>query len=309
MPISDRLLKQLVTTFAPDFAAWLLNAEVDETEVLPGGLPVETIIVDALFRVRLKDGRTTLLHFEFQGRRSHRPMPLRMLDYLARVVPQYELPILSVVLYLDRGAGSNDTGSHQRVGPDGTPVLTWKYRVIHLWRIPAEDLLALERPSLLPLVGLTEIVRPTEVLPKVVERIRNEADAAQQKELLQQLIGLMKDEEIIAMTKQLLSDLELEDLKEHPFLWEQYQRYQERIKTEGRAEGERQKARDNILEVIAVRFNPTAMDYRRVEQMLAMLSDLERLNTLFSLALRSNTFAEYEQALHASSPAEKPEPE
>lgn len=311
MAVFDRLLKQLVTNFAPDFAAWLLNAEIDETEALISELPVETVVVDALFRVRLADGRVTLLHIEFQGRRSHRPMPIRMLDYLARLVQQYELPIHSVVFYLDRGSGSSDTGQHQHIGLNGNVILTWNYHVIHLWRMQAEDLLAMDRYSLLPLVSLTQIATPTETLPRVLAKIRSESEPDQQVELLKQLVGLMKDEEIIAMTKELLTDLELEELKEFPYLWEQYQRYQEKVKSEGRAEGraegltigkiegERQKTRDNILEVIAVRFNPTAMEYRRVEQVLTTIEDIKSLSDLFSLALRASEYTEFEQELLA----------
>jgi predicted transposase YdaD len=77
----DALLKQLVDDFAPDFAAWLLDSEVESIAPLTLDLPAETLATDTLFCVWLPDGRSILLHIEFQGRRSHRPMPERMLDY------------------------------------------------------------------------------------------------------------------------------------------------------------------------------------------------------------------------------------
>ena len=46
-----------------------------------------------------------------------------MLDYMVRLIQQYRLPIHSVVLYLERGAGSQDTGRHHHLGADGSMVL------------------------------------------------------------------------------------------------------------------------------------------------------------------------------------------
>ena len=51
-------------------------------------LPAGVVRTDTVFRVTLADGRVILLHVEFQGRRSERPMPLRMLDYISRLTQQ-----------------------------------------------------------------------------------------------------------------------------------------------------------------------------------------------------------------------------
>ena len=53
----------------------------------------------------LADDREIVLHMEFQGRRSHAPMPWRMLDYMPRLASTYNLPLESVVLYIGRGRG------------------------------------------------------------------------------------------------------------------------------------------------------------------------------------------------------------
>ncbi len=106
------------------------------------------------------DGREVLLHIEFQGPRSREPMPWRMLTYMPRLVRTYRRPLCSVVLYVGRGAGVRDSGSHQVEGVDGTPALTWRYHPIRLWEMPAEELLRLDRPALLALVGQTQIQAP-----------------------------------------------------------------------------------------------------------------------------------------------------
>jgi hypothetical protein len=65
----------------------------------------------------LKDGRTVLFPIEFQGRRTYRAMPLRLLDYLSRITVNENPDILvSVVIYIGHRAGANDTGQHDSVG-------------------------------------------------------------------------------------------------------------------------------------------------------------------------------------------------
>ncbi len=70
MADTDSPLKQLFSAFITDFAAWLLQAEVREAHPLNIALPAETLAADQVFHVTLADGRTLVLHIEFQGRTS-----------------------------------------------------------------------------------------------------------------------------------------------------------------------------------------------------------------------------------------------
>ncbi|MEW5988397.1 MAG: hypothetical protein AB1791_17340 [Chloroflexota bacterium] len=293
MSTLDALLKQLVADFAPDFAAWLLNSEVLTVEPITVELPAETVFADSVFRVQLADGRISLLHIEFQGRRSHRPMPERMLDYMVRLFQQHGGPLHSVVLYWESGAGKEDTGQYQVPGPGDKLALTWNYQVIHLWKMEAEQLLALGRESLLPLASLTHFEKPADTLPKVLAGIRSVPDEYDQAELLAQFLGLLRDEEIVAMTQELIDDLDIEEIKQFPFLWQSYQRYVQRTKAEV--------VRDKTLEAIAIRLSPSASDYRRVEKVIVAISDLARLDSLFNLSLRAADFAEFERGLMSNS--------
>ncbi|MCG8347003.1 MAG: hypothetical protein MI924_04405 [Chloroflexales bacterium] len=281
MGIFDRLLKQLVADYRHDFAAWLLGSEVDAVEPLTVELPAELLRADMVFHVQLSDGRATVLHIEFQGRGGHRLMPWRMLDYMGRLAEQHQVPVTSAVLYLERNAGSRDTGRHQHRCADGSVALAWNYQVIHLWRMNAEDLLMLGRRSLLPLVAFTPFQRPDETLPQIIAAIRTEPDQRRQILLLKQLIDLLQDEELIAMTEQLLSTEDLEELKRFPALWRDVQRIQ------------RETAREYLLDALATRFNPPAQDYRQVEKAIAAIDDLERLNMLFRRALLAADFASF----------------
>jgi len=168
------------------------------------------------------------LHFEFQGRRSHEPMQWRMLEYMPRLARLYRLDLESVVLYIGRGAGADDTGIYQVNGLDGTPVLAWRYRVIRLWQMRAEELMAARQVAPLALLGQTQIAQPEATLSAVITRMRGVADVTLRDHLLAALVALLPDEEMIRMVDRLLEEDEW--LLELPF--------QQRLIAEGRRQGE-----------------------------------------------------------------------
>ncbi|HEY7496665.1 MAG TPA: hypothetical protein VIH59_36865 [Candidatus Tectomicrobia bacterium] len=98
MADTDSPLKQLVSVFITDFAAWLLQAEVREAHPLNVEWPAETLATDQVFHITLADGRTLVLHIAFQGRTSHQPMEWRMLEYMVRLAHAHQLDLWSVVI-------------------------------------------------------------------------------------------------------------------------------------------------------------------------------------------------------------------
>jgi predicted transposase YdaD len=293
MPQADTPFKLLVSEFAPDFAAWLLDvdeADVRRVQPLNIELPAGAVRTDAAFRVTLADGRVTLLHVEFQGRRSERPMPLRMLDYLSRLAQQESGYLCSAVLYVGDGAGAGDEGTHRVDCADGGLTLAWRYRVIRLWQMRAEELLALGRPALLALIGQTRIEEPERVLPQVVAIIRQTPDEGERIRLLAALTSLMRDEEVLKMAERLVEAMERDLMLDTPFL--------RRIREEGRAEG-LAAMRQGVLDVLAERFDPPATHYRRIQAQLETITDLEQLRALLQAAIRATDVADFEQALEA----------
>jgi predicted transposase YdaD len=199
MAETDSPLKDLVRDFAPDFAAWLLGvdpADIVAVHAENVELPAGKVWSDTIFHVTLSSGQTTVLHIEFQGLRTERPMPWRMLDYMSRLVQQGWSSLCSAVIYVGDGAGVHDTGQHQVGCPDGSLALAWHYRVIRLWQMAAEELLALQRPALLPLLGQTRIAQPEQVLPAAVAAIGKVADYGQRVRLFDAFASLMRDESL-----------------------------------------------------------------------------------------------------------------
>ncbi len=112
------------------------------------------------------------------------------------------------MLYVGEGAGRDDQGQHQVTCPDGGPSLLWRYRVIRLWELPAEDLLNLERPALLPLIGQTQMAHPERIIPEIVQTIGRLTNTETQARLFTALINLMWDEEVIEMTGKLVQKID-----------------------------------------------------------------------------------------------------
>ncbi len=290
---TDTPLKDLVREFAPDFAAWLLDVDLAEIRGMhPENieLPAGAVRSDTVFNVTLADGRRTLLHIEFQGERSERPMRWRMLDYMSRLAAQEWDSLCSAVLYVGDGAGAHDTGDHRVVCHDGSATLAWRYRVIRLWEIRAEELLARGRPALLALLGQTRIEEPTQVVQQAVATIAQVEDMSQRARLFTALTTLMRDEEVLNMVEKLVEAIEQEPLLNTPFL--------RRIREEGRTEA-RVALRQGVLDTVATRFDPPITHYQRIAARLENISDFGRLRDLLQAALRANDLAGVEQALTA----------
>lgn len=295
MAPSDSPLKQLVSAFITDFAAWLLQAEVSEARPLNVELPTAPLTADQVFQVTLSDGRVLVLHLEFQGRRSPQPMAWRMLEYMARLAGTHRVDLWSVVFYVGRGAGADDPGQYQVQGPAGTPSLAWSYQVIRLWQMPAEALEALGRVALLPLVGQTQMASPEVVLPRVVARLRRVPEAESRGRLLTALLALMQEEEMVTMVERLLEDDAV--LVDTPYLRRIRSEGREEGREEGRQEGELRGRRRGIIEALRLRFDLPEAVTDQMEHDLETLSDASRLEALFAAAIQRPSLAEFQTAL------------
>jgi predicted transposase YdaD len=313
MASTDSPLKDLVQTGILDFASWLLGAEAIAALPLDTELAGQAVRVDQLYLVTLADLRTVKLHIEFQGPRSREPMRLRMLEYMTRQVRSDQTATQhSVVFYVGQGAGADDTGEHTIDGPDGKPVLTWRYQVHHLWRMKAEDLLALNRPPLLALIGQTVIDSPAETLPKVLNRIKSVADETVRQRLLADMVALISDQEIISMVEKLIEEEGL--LMDTPYLRRLRDQSRQEGWQEGRAEGEQISQRRAVLNVIRWRFNPPILTFQEIEKQIATFTDGETLEILHKMAAQAQTFAEFQTSLNQiiaqrdSNQSEAPQP-
>lgn len=301
---TDSPLKDLVRDFAPDFAAWLLNVEPSEIVSVHAEnveLPAGKMWSDTVFLVTLSNGQTPALHIEFQGLRSERPMSSRMLDYMGRLAQQGWGALCSVVIYVGHGAGAGDTGNHRLLCPDGEVTLAWRYRVIRLWQMTAEELLALKRPALLALLGQTQIVQPEQVIPEAVTTISQVADYGQRVRLFETFMSLMRDEEILMIAERLIEAMDEELFMDTPYLRRAREKGRSEGRSEGRIEGRSEgrieELRRVILDVLTARLTLTIPQYRRIEARVEKLSDETRLRGLLQTVILANDVVEVEAAL------------
>ncbi|MDY7080552.1 MAG: hypothetical protein SXV54_27035 [Chloroflexota bacterium] len=308
VPPIDNPLKILILSFRRAFAEWLLGAAVDVVEPLNVELPASAVRSDLVFRVVQTDGRQVLLHIEQQGRRSQRPMPWRTLEYMTRLStrelghqpPDAAVRLHSVVIYTGIGAGEGDSGRYEVLGIGGTAVLSWQYEPLLLWRMEAEALLELGEPAFLPLVGQMRMSRPEEVVPEVLARIRQVPDEGEKGRLLTALASLMSSEEVLEMVEKMLDPTE-EALLDTPYL----RRLREQGKEIGLVEGKEigkeigllEGLREAILEAVILHFDPSAMEYRRVNRQLTQLTDPERLRQIHAAAIQAQDMTEFDERL------------
>jgi hypothetical protein len=205
------------------------------------------------------------------------------LEYMPRLATAYRLPLWSVVFYVGAGAGIDDTGYHTVSGPADIAPLVWQYQVMRLWQMSAEELLALDQPALLALVGQTRIAQPAVILPAVVARLRAVPDTELRGRLFTSLLALLPAQEMMEMVERLLEDET--GLLDTPYL--------RRIREEGALAVWRR----NIVEAVTSRFAPPPEVLQQVQQALEMRSEEAVLAQLFTVALHSANLAEFQEAL------------
>jgi predicted transposase YdaD len=291
MAETDSPLKQLVTCCIAEFAAWVMKTDISSVTPCPVELQPSTTSIDSdlIFEVTTNDNQTVLLHFEFQGPKTHKPMHIRMLHYMTRMTDEYRgKRMINVVLYVGQGAGQHDTGEHHTYAPDGTPALSWRYQVIHLWRMEAEELLAVGHPGLLALVGQTRIREPHVVIPQVVKRLKAVENQEKWARLFSALLTLTGDSEVLTMIEQLIEDENI--LLDTPFLQRICKHEREEVREEVREEGARMMLRAIILETVRERFMLAKEIVASCEQALATVINEDHLRALFKAALQATSY-------------------
>ena len=242
-------------------------------------------------------------------------MPRRQLNHLARIALQETWPLIleSFVLYTEPYAGSSDTGVHQLERLDGQPALSWQYTTIHLWREPAEPLLLSGKPGIIPIMGLMKIEQPQTTLPQMVQQIEAVPDAEKRGILFSSLLALISDEELLAMAEQLIEDDYMLDtpfmrrirdqIKSAQVEAEQAQREAEQAQREAeQAQREAEQAglvmrRADIVEIIVARLDPRVKALREIEQQLAQIEDLNKLQKVLVLASSANSVEDINLAI------------
>ncbi len=292
----DSVSKFLIHHYPDDFARFTLGRDdVEVVEVIdPEQLTVEARQTDSLLRVRL-GGKEGLVHTEFQTTDStHPPMPQRMAGYIGRALEQHGLPVFSSVIYLRPDAGRRDPGHYFQEHP-GHRILI-EYKVLRLSELEGRPILAAGPAGLLPLAplmqppaGQTGEAWLRECVQAVLARPLAESIRGNLVGGLSVLSGLVYAPEVIAaiLLKEGIMDL----IRESSFA--QYLTQQAR--EEGIEQGGRERAIEDLLDVLEIRFalgaaEPLAARIRDIE-------DLQRLKQLHRAAIQVDSLKAFQSLL------------
>ena len=137
----DKAFKLLVDLSPLDWALFTGLDKVGKADGMETELPERNRYVDRLIRVS-DDHVELAVHLEFQAGKSGNRVPLRLLDFSIGVTQRYRLPVHSCVVLLCKPADSPVlTGEFMYGLPNMLPYLTFRYRVIRLWKVPLETFL------------------------------------------------------------------------------------------------------------------------------------------------------------------------
>ena len=300
----DTTFKWLIQTWPEAFVLFALghHAKVEIDEVLETELPmVETRLTDSLIRVRI-DGEEALVHTEFQTSDStDSPMPIRMASYIIRLIEAYRLPVYSCVIYLRPGAGRRDEGYYAQDLP-GYRVFV-EYKVIRLSEMEGQRILEDGHEGLLPFVPLMK--RPAGMdsedwLRQCIRRIDAvslaQADKVDFLSSLAVLSGLVYDPTTITgiFSQEGLMDALLRESSFAQYLKEQFK---EQFIEQGIEQGVRERAVEDILDVLAIRFD--AATAGQFADRIAVIDDLQRLKQLLRSAVQVKKLDDFQRLLDA----------
>lgn len=258
----DLYVKELVNERPQDFATLVLPRAryLGRRE---SQYQTREIRLDRLIEVEYK-GEDLLINFELQVKRDPK-MGTRLLRYSLEATEEYELPVLSCVIYL------------QKIGKMGEPplrvevakrqLLWFDYVSIELAEKTTQELRALNLLGLLPLFILSKGGKTYEVLDEVVARLEQENE----RELLA-LTRLMAERVFTSESDQtwlFRRFAMLRDIEDTPT-------YQRLVK-KGREEGELLGTRRSIGTLVQARFpSLRSLVRERIEQ----ITDLEKLQEI-----------------------------
>ncbi len=289
----DSVSKDLIQTYPKDFIR--LTFGQDDVKVLDildtEQNTVDTRHTDSLIRVHIA-GKEALVHHEFQTT-DDPSMPIRMAGYIIRAIERHNLPIYSSVIYLRRNAGRRDPGYFiQEIS--GRPVVM-DYTVIRLGEIEGQDIIDGGPSGLFPFVPLMK--RPVGIdseawLHHCVDATNAlRVDESIKVDILDRLMilsGLEYDQRLI---NRILLQEGLMDAIMRESSFAQY------IKQQGIEQGGRQRAIEDILEVLEIRFDLS--EAHPLSSRIAAIDDLQRLKQLLRSAVQVSSLEAFEQALDA----------
>jgi predicted transposase YdaD len=173
-PAYDPTLKALVEIGRAD---WLPLLGLPRKRVTIEDTDLATLVSGAVDKVlRVHDQPEYLLHLDFQSGHDSAALPRRLRLYNGVLDYRHDRLVLSAAVLLRPEADSPQlTGSFERAFPGQEPIALLRYRVIRVWQLPVEQLLA-GGVGTLPLAPVSDVAqsRAPDVIRRMKERLNQE---------------------------------------------------------------------------------------------------------------------------------------
>jgi hypothetical protein len=167
-PSYDPTLKTLVEASPAD---WLPLLGLPRKRVTVEDTDLATVVSGAVDKVlRVHAQPEYLLHFDFQSGHDSAMLPPRLRLYNSVLDYRHDRLVLSVAVVLRPEADSPQlTGTLQRALPGQEPIALLRYRVLRVWHLPVDQLLA-GGVGTLPLAPVSDV--PQSRVPDVIGRMK-----------------------------------------------------------------------------------------------------------------------------------------
>lgn len=253
--------------------------------------------MDSLLDIIIDDQKM-ILHLEFQAYYDSF-MPIRLLKYNVLARSEYELPVLSCVIYLFKDRQKQRSPLRWWI-PTGHNILDFYYRSIELYKLTPKEILETGHSNLLPLLPLTKGGTEQRAIMNMFERLESVHDEELNKiAFLFALHNLAhKGETEVAWLERRYQHM-YEVLLESPLYEHILKKGLDRGIQQGKQEGI-QASRQAIVSVVQERFPGLV---QLAEQQTAMINDLTHLQWL---TVKVSVAANQEDARHyllATNPA------
>lgn len=238
-----------------------------------------TVIAEADKVFRINERRPWLMHFEAQASYDS-DLPQRMLRYNVLLKNRHGLPVRSVVILLRPKADGPEMTGFVRHSLADEVYLEFRYRVVRIWQMPVESVLA-GGVGTLPLAPIADVAIDDlpEVIGRMKERVSAEVTRSEEAMLWTAtyvLMGLRYDK---ALADELLRGVRAmeESVTYQAIIRKGEAKGKAEGKAEGQAEGEINEARRILLRVGTKEFGIPDAATRAV---IARIVEREQLETL-----------------------------
>lgn len=239
--------------FGPSAEALLKQVLKDVTDVqaMSPEIAMEPELeMDSLFRVTYQ-GQPCLVNVEIQSSLDDE-MPRRLFKYGARASIVYDLPVISLVVWLFKRGTVPTSPYSMRV--QNWLAATWHFHSVELYTWPPSAIMDAGMPELLPLLPFTQGAS-ADLAEQAMQRLQAEAPE-QQATILGALLAVFMthfySEDIAQSAYRRYFNMSAELIKEFPIL----QRWINEAQAEGEARGELKGLRKAIEGMLASRFGP-----------------------------------------------------